>query len=172
MHRYEFEGKFPDVDPGAWVAPTATLIGDVTVEAGASVWFGVVIRADDAPIVIGAESNVQDNSVLHPRQGTPLTVGPRVTIGHGCIVHCDSIGEGSVVGNGAILLTQVVIGAGSVIAAGSLVTPGTNIPDGVMAVGSPARVKGPIQPGTSAARLMADNSRHYTDLMRRYPDLP
>ncbi len=104
MNLFSFEGKSPVVHPGAFVAPTATLIGDVTVEDGASIWYGVVIRADICTVVVRAGTNVQDNSVLHAAPGETLTIGPDATIGHGCVVHCAEVGEKALVGNGSTLL--------------------------------------------------------------------
>ena len=168
MSLFEFEGRYPTVHPDAFIAPTATLVGDVTVERGASIWYGAVLRADICSIVIREGSNVQDNSVLHSQDGHVLEVGAYATIGHGCIVHCASVGTRTVVGNGAILLNDVVIGAGTVVAAGSVVTPGTVIPDGVLAVGSPARVRGQVEPGSTAEHLVQGNADAYVELALRY----
>jgi carbonic anhydrase/acetyltransferase-like protein (isoleucine patch superfamily) len=169
VHSVEFEGRRPVIHPGAFIASTATLIGDVTVEDGASIWFGAVLRGDTCAIRIREGANVQDNSVLHA-DGTQLEVGPYTTIGHGCIVHCASVGPNSVIGNGSILLNDAVVGAGSVVAAGSVVTPGASIPDGVLAVGSPARVRGPVEPGSTAERLVNNNANAYVRLAQRYGD--
>lgn len=168
MNLFEFEGKRPNIHPDAFVAPTATLVGDVTVEQGASIWYGALLRGDICSIVIREGSNVQDNSVLHSQEGHVLEVGANTTIGHSCVVHCASIGPRAVIGNGAVLLNDVVIGAGSVIAAGSIVTPGTVIPDDVLAVGSPARVRGPVEPGSAAERLVQRNADAYVKLALRY----
>jgi carbonic anhydrase/acetyltransferase-like protein (isoleucine patch superfamily) len=165
---FEFDGKRPTVHPDAFIAPTATLVGDVTVEAGASIWYGSVLRADTCSIVIREGSNVQDNTVLHSDGGRVLEVGAHTTIGHGCIVHCASIGRQTVIGNGSILLNDAVVGSETVVAAGSVVTPGTVIPDGVLAVGSPARVRGRVEPGTTAERLVQSNAHAYVELARRY----
>lgn len=168
MELYEFEGKRPRVHPEATIAPTATLIGDVVVEKHASVWYGAVLRGDTCSIVIREGSNIQDNSVLHADHGAALEVGPHSTVGHGCVVHCAVIGSRSVIGNGAILLNGAVVGSGTVVAAGALVTPGTVIPDGVLALGSPARVREPVQPGSTAERLVESNARAYVELAQRY----
>ncbi|MEU6564778.1 gamma carbonic anhydrase family protein [Nocardia nova] len=167
MPCYEFEGKRPQVDPAAFVAPTATLIGDVRVEARASIWYGAVLRADLAPIIVRESANVQDNSVIHTAPEVPVEVGPGATIAHGVVLHGASVGAEAMVGNGATVLDLARIGAGAVIAAHSLVSPGTEIPDGVLAVGSPARVKGPVA-GTQAAEWVRINPGYYAELGRRH----
>ncbi len=161
-------GKRPDIHPEAWIAPTATLLGDVQIGRAASVWYGAVLRGDVGPIIVGRGSNVQDNSVLHVKSRTLLEIGSFSTIAHGCVVHCRSIGDGSLIGNGATLLDDSVIGSGCLVAAGSLVTPGTVVPDGTMALGAPARVMGPIVAGTSAARILQTNADNYVGLMNRH----
>jgi carbonic anhydrase/acetyltransferase-like protein (isoleucine patch superfamily) len=168
VNLFEFEGKRPKIHPDAFIAPTATLVGDVTVEEGASIWYGDLLRGDICSIVIREGSNVQDNSVLHSQEGHVLEVGAYTTIGHSCVVHCAGIGPRAVIGNGAVLLNDAVIGAGAVIAAGSVVTPGTVIPDDVLAVGSPARIRGPVEPGSTAERLVQGNADAYVKLALRY----
>ncbi|CAN5545461.1 gamma carbonic anhydrase family protein [soil metagenome] len=167
MNLFEFEGKRPSVHPDAFVAPTATLIGDVTVEAGASIWYGVVIRADICTVVIRAGSNVQDNSVLHAAPGETLTVGPDATIGHGCVVHCAEVGEKTLIGNGSTLLDGARIGAGTLVAAGSVVTPSVEIPGGMVAAGIPCKPMKPIE-GTSSELWVQTNFAYYQDLARRH----
>ncbi len=136
-----FGGKTPQVADDAFVAPTAVLIGDVQVESGASVWFGVVLRGDVAAIRIGPRCNVQDNTVIHVDQDAPTTLEADVTIGHAAIVHGCVVGAGSQVGMGAIVLSHAVIGTGSMVAAGAVVPEGMNVPDGVLVMGVPGRVK-------------------------------
>ena len=167
MNLFEFEGKRPSVHPDAFVAPTATLIGDVTVEAGASIWYGVVIRADICTIVIRSGSNVQDNSVLHAAPGATLTVGPDATIGHACVVHCEVVGERTLIGNGSTLLDGAKVGAGTLVAAGSVVTPGAEIPAGVVAAGIPCRPTKPIE-GTSSEFWVQTNPDYYQELASRH----
>ncbi|MGY1815658.1 gamma carbonic anhydrase family protein [Blastococcus sp. SYSU D00820] len=166
MPLFAFEGRAPRVHPDAWVAPTATLVGDVTVEAGASIWYGVVLRADFGPIVIREGANVQDNSVLHGGTDPVTEVGPGATIGHVCVVHGSVIGAEVVVGNGATVQDGARIGARAMIAAGSLVPPGAEIPEGVLAVGAPARVRGPLT--GSAAFWVEKNPETYRQLARRH----
>ena len=167
MFLFEFEGKRPTVHPEAFVAPTATLIGDVTVEKGASIWYGAVLRADICSIVVREGSNVQDNSVLHAAPGEVLVVGPDATIGHGCIVHCAEVGEKALVGNGSTLLDHAKVGPGTLVAAGSVVTPGTDIPGGVVAAGIPAKPTKPIE-GTSSEFWVETNPPYYQELAQRH----
>lgn len=167
MHLIEFEGKRPTVHPDAFVASTATLIGDVTVEAGASIWYGAVLRADICTIVVKAGTNIQDNSVLHAAPGETLTVGPNATVGHSCVVHCRDIGENALIGNGSTLLDHAVVGARTLVAAGSVVTPGAEIPTEVVAAGIPAKPTKPIA-GTSSEFWVLTNADYYRDLAARH----
>jgi carbonic anhydrase/acetyltransferase-like protein (isoleucine patch superfamily) len=167
MHLYEFEGKRPTVHSEAFVAPTATLIGDVTVEKGASVWYGAVLRADICTIVVREGANVQDNSVLHAGPDQIVDIGPGATVAHTCVVHGAEVAERALVGNGSTVLDGARIGAGSMIAAGALVTPQTEIPAGVLAAGAPAKVRGPIE-GTPAQFWVETNPAYYTELGQRH----
>src|SRR3954466_1169778 len=137
----ELDGKTPRVAGDAYLAPTAVLIGDVTIEAGASVWFGAVLRGDNSAIVIGKGSNVQDNCVIHCADGLPTVVGENVTVGHMAMLEGCTIGDGSLIGMGAIVLQRAQVGAGSLIAAGAVVGEGVEIPEGVLAAGVPAKVR-------------------------------
>lgn len=168
MNLVEFEGKRPQVHPDAWVAPTATLVGDVHVEAGASIWYGVTIRADDCTIVIAAGTNIQDGTVMHTKTGQRLVVGPDATVGHGCVVHGSLVGERTLVGNGAVISDDVVVHPGSLVAAGALVPPGMEVPSGVVVAGVPAKVRGPIEPDTWPAILLEHNAKYYVTLADRY----
>ncbi|MBS9533104.1 gamma carbonic anhydrase family protein [Mycobacterium sp. M1] len=169
MPLFAFEGRSPRIDPTAFIAPTATLIGDVTVEAGASVWFGAVLRADDAPIVVREGANVQDGSVLHVPPGVPVDIGPGATVAHMCLIHGAHIGAEALIGNHATVLDGAVIGSRSLVAAGATVLGGTQIPDGVLVTGSPAVVKGPIA-GTGAEMWVNVNPGFYRALAQRYRD--
>jgi carbonic anhydrase/acetyltransferase-like protein (isoleucine patch superfamily) len=164
---YAFEGKTPSVHPTAFVAPTASLIGDVTIEAGASVWFNAVLRADFGPIVVREGANVQDGSVLHAGHDGPVEIGPGATIGHGCVVHACTIGAEALIANHATVLDHARVGSRALVGAGSLVSGGTEIPDGVLAIGTPARVLGPIE-GTNAELWVSANPATYQELARRY----
>lgn len=135
----------PVLGEAARVAESADLVGDVTLGNHASVWFGAVLRADEGPIQIGADSNIQDNSVVHVSPGHPVIVGERVTVGHRAILHGCTVENGALIGMGAILLNGCVIGAGAMVAAGALVTQGTVIPPGMLAMGSPAKVVRPLR---------------------------
>jgi len=164
---YEFEGKRPQVHPDAFVAPTATLIGDVVIEKDASVWYGAVLRGDDCTIVIREGANVQDNAVLHAGPGETLEIGAYATIAHSVVAHGKSVGERALVANGTVLLDGVVIGSGSLVAAGSVVTPGTEIPEGMLASGTPARATKEIA-GTGAALWIELNPQYYPALAQRH----
>jgi carbonic anhydrase/acetyltransferase-like protein (isoleucine patch superfamily) len=167
MPLFSFEGRTPTVDATAFVAPTATLIGDVTVEAGASVWFNAVLRGDDSPIIVRAGANVQDGSVLHGPPGVPVDIGPGATVAHMCVVHGAHVGAEALIGNHATVLDGAVIGARSLIAAGALVVGGTEIPDAVLVTGAPSTVKGPFA-GTSAEMWVKVNPKFYQYLAARY----
>lgn len=137
---YELDGIRPQIDETAWVAPTAVLIGNVIVEAGANIWFGAVLRGDNEPITVGAGSNVQENAVLHTDMGFPLTIGANCTIGHKAMLHGCTIEAGSLIGMGATLLNGAKIGTGSLVGACALVTEGKEIAPGSLVMGAPAKV--------------------------------
>src|SRR6476659_6839156 len=131
MPLYSFEGLTPQVHARAFIAPTATLVGDVIVEDGASVWYGAVVRADYSPVVIRAGANVQDGAVLHGPPNTPTEVGPGATVAHLCVVHGAILGEECLIANGTTVLDGARIGARSMVAAHSLVAANAVIPEGV-----------------------------------------
>jgi carbonic anhydrase/acetyltransferase-like protein (isoleucine patch superfamily) len=166
MPLFAFEGRAPQVSPGAWIAPTATLVGDVTVEAEASVWYGAVLRADFGPIIVRRGANVQDGSVLHGGEDPVTEVGEGATIGHLCVVHGCVIGAEALVGNGATVLDAAVVGSRSLIAAGATVPPGMVVPDGMIAVGVPARVAGEVK--GRAEEWVDTNPEVYRALARRH----
>jgi carbonic anhydrase/acetyltransferase-like protein (isoleucine patch superfamily) len=166
MPLFAFEGRAPLVSPEAWIAPTATLVGDVRVEAEASVWYGAVLRADFGPIIIRRGANIQDGSVLHGGDDPVTEVGEGATIGHLCVVHGCTIGAEALIGNCATVLDAAVIGSRALIAAGATVPPGLVVPDGMIAVGVPARVAGEV---TGRAKEWVDtNPEIYRDLARRH----
>lgn len=137
--------KRPVVHPTAFIAPNAVLIGDVTVEAEASVWFGCVLRAEEAPIVIGPRTNVQDLTVVHTDAGKPCRLGAEVTVGHRAVLHGTMVEDRAFIGIGAILLNDSVVGKEAMIGAGAVVPEGAVIPPRVLAVGIPARVVRPLE---------------------------
>ncbi|WP_328869861.1 gamma carbonic anhydrase family protein [Streptomyces sp. NBC_00287] len=134
-------GREPKVDADVFVAPTASVIGDVTLSAGASVWYGAVLRGDVERISVGAQSNVQDNCTLHADPGFPVSVGERVSIGHNAVVHGATVEDDCLIGMGATVLNGAVIGAGSLVAAQALVPQGMVVPAGSLVAGVPAKVK-------------------------------
>ena len=166
MPLFNFEGKQPQVHPSAFVAATATLIGDVVVEEDASIWYGAVLRGDFGRITVRRGANVQDNSVIHTQPGMPVEIGPGATVAHNCTVHSAVLEEHALVGNGSVVLDGAVVGAGSLIAAGSVVGPNTKIPPGILAAGSPAQVKRPLE--GQAAAWVRDNPVGYIELGRRH----
>ena len=163
---FAFEGRSPRVSASAWIAPTATLVGDVTVEDEASVWYGAVLRADFGPIIVRRGANVQDGSVLHGGADPVTEVGEGATIGHLCVVHGCVIGTEALIGNGATVLDGAVIGARALVAAGATVAPGLVVPDGMLAVGVPARVAGEVRGG--ALKWVQTNPEVYRELARRH----
>lgn len=158
--------KRPRVADSAWIAPTATLAGSVTVEDGASIWFGASLRADNEPITIGRNSNVQDNCAFHVDVGCPVTLGEGVSVGHGAIVHGATIGDHVPVGMGAIVMNRAVVGAETLIAAGALVTEGMEIPPRSLVAGVPAKVRRELTDDEVAklhhnAEVYAHHREHY-----------
>lgn len=167
MNLFEYEGMRPTVADDAWIAPTATLIGNVTVESGASVWYGATLRGDDGPIVVRAHANVQDGSVVHTTPGVTTEIGARATVAHLCMVHGAVLEAEALVGNGCVVLDGARIGARSMIAAMSLVQPGVQIPPGVLAAGVPATVRREIA-GTPAEFWVNMNPVYYPELAKRH----
>jgi carbonic anhydrase/acetyltransferase-like protein (isoleucine patch superfamily) len=167
MFLYEYEGIRPTIAPDAFVAATATIIGDVTIEAGASIWYGAVLRGDDGAIVIRERANVQDGTVIHTTPEVTTEIGRRATVAHQCMVHGAVLEEEALVGNGCVILDGARIGARSMIAAMSLVQPGVQIPPGVLAAGVPAQVKKEIA-GTAAEFWVNTNPTYYPQLAQRH----
>ena len=167
MAIYEYDGQRPKVDDTAYVHEQATLIGQVKLAAGASIWPQAVLRADNEPIHIGTGSNVQDGAVLHTDPGFPLEVGEGVTIGHQAMLHGCSIGENSLVGIQAVVLNGAKIGKNCLVGAGALVTEGKEFPDNSLILGSPARVVKTLNEEAIAA--LRANALSYTGKAREYP---
>jgi carbonic anhydrase/acetyltransferase-like protein (isoleucine patch superfamily) len=161
-----FDGVLPEIDPTAWIAPTATLIGRVRVEAGAVVLFGAVLRADVDSIVLGPGSNLQDNVVVHCDSGSPATIGRGVSVGHGAVVHGSTIGDDVLVGMNATVLNGARIGAGSLVAGGAVVLEGTEAPSRSLLAGVPAKVRRELtDPEVDRIRR---NAQTYRDLAEAY----
>jgi carbonic anhydrase/acetyltransferase-like protein (isoleucine patch superfamily) len=155
------------VHPSAFIAPTAVVVGDVTIEERASVWYNAVVRADFQAVVIHRGANVQDCAVVHVNGAQGVEVGAGATIGHNCTVHGAWLGEECLVGNGATVLDGARIGVRAMVAGGALVTPGTEVPDGMLAMGAPAKVRGPLA-GTPAERWVQVNPAAYQMLAQRH----
>ena len=152
--------------PSAFVAPGASVMGDVTIAEDASVWYQCVLRGDIGPITIGPRSNIQDLTMVHVDEDVPCTIGADVGVGHGCILHGCTIEDGSLIGMGAILLNNVRVGTGSVIGAGAVVTEGMVIPPGSLVLGVPAKIVRPVDETLrERIRLTAE---HYVELARRH----
>jgi carbonic anhydrase/acetyltransferase-like protein (isoleucine patch superfamily) len=166
MALYELDGTRPELGQGAWVADSAQVMGAVLLGEGASVWFGVVIRGDTETIRIGANSNIQDLSVLHADIGCPLTIGEGVTVGHQVMLHGCTVGDNSLIGIQAVILNNARIGKNSIVGAGSVVTEGKEFPDNSLIIGSPAKVVRTLDEG--AAAKLALSAQHYVQNARRF----
>ena len=166
MPLFSFEGLSPTVHPDAFIAPTATLVGDVRVEAHASIWYNAVLRADFGPIIVRAGANVQDGCVLHGGTDPVTEIGEGATVGHLCVVHGAVIGPEALVGNGSTVQDGARIGARCLIGAGATVAPNTVVPDEQLVLDGVARTKGPL---TRTARWWVEgNPGIYQDLARRH----
>ena len=155
-----------ETHPQSWVAPTATLIGKVRLQAGANVWFGAVLRGDNELIDIGENSNVQDGTVMHTDMGWPLTLGKGVTVGHNAMLHGCTVGDYSLIGIGAVILNGARIGKHCIIGANALVPEGREIPDGSLVVGSPGKVVRELTPAQQ--QLLEASAAHYVHNAQRY----
>ena len=153
---------------GVFIADTARVMGNVEIGEGSGIWFGAVIRGDEASITIGRNTNVQDNSVVHADEGYDVEIGNGVTIGHGCIVHGCKIGDGSLIGMGAIVLNGAKIGKNCLIGAGALVTGKSDIPDNSLVIGSPAKVKRSLT--EEEIENQKKNSDIYVQLAKEYAE--
>lgn len=151
--------KTPNIASTALIAPQSVITGDVTIGADTSVFYFSVLRGDDAPITVGAGTNIQENCTVHTSVGSPTIIGDRVTIGHNAVIHACTIGDETLIGMGSVILDGAVIGRHCLIAAGSLVTKNTVIPDGMMVMGSPAKVKRTLT--EEEIQGLLDSSREY-----------
>jgi carbonic anhydrase/acetyltransferase-like protein (isoleucine patch superfamily) len=168
MSIYALEGIAPELPEEGqyWVAPTAVLIGRVQLMKNASVWFGAVLRGDNDLILIGENSNIRDNAVVHTDPGQPVTVGANVTVGHGVILHSTSVGDNSLIGIRATLLNRSRIGKNCIVGANALVTEGKEFGDGMLIVGSPARALRPL--GEAELALLKASAEVYVANYRRF----
>lgn len=164
--RIELGGTSPSVEPSAWVAPTAVLSGAVTVEQEASVWFGAVLRADGDTITVGAQSNIQDGAIIHADPGLPVSVGRRVSVGHGAVLHGCSVGDGALVGMRAAVLNGATIGAQCLVAAGAVVLEGAEFEPRSLIAGVPAKRRRELTEEEVAG--LAQNADDYLVLTARY----
>jgi carbonic anhydrase/acetyltransferase-like protein (isoleucine patch superfamily) len=154
------------IHPTAFIAPTATVMGDVSLGEDSSVWYGAVLRGDMAPIVVGARSNLQDGTVAHVDEGEPCTIGERVGVGHRVILHGCTVEDECLIGMGSILLNGVWVGRGSVIAAGAVVPEGMRIPPGSLVMGVPGRIVRAVDARLS--QRIAETWAHYVEQAREH----
>lgn len=168
MAQFELDGKAPTLadDDSVWIASNASVIGDVHLASQSSVWFGVVIRCDNEPILIGERSNIQDNSVLHSDPGSPLKIGTGVTVGHQAMLHGCTVGDNSMIGIGATVLNGAVIGENCIIGAHALITEGKVIPDNSLVVGAPGRVMKTL--GDPEVSMLKGSAEFYVQNAKRF----
>src|SRR6478735_10864700 len=166
MPLYSIGDVAPQLGDGAWAAPSADLIGDVRLGNRASVWFGAVIRADNTPIVVGEDSNIQDGAIGHSDPGFPLTVGARVTVGHQAILHGCTIADDCLIGMGAKILNGAVLEPECLVGAGALITEGKHFASGSLIVGSPARVVRQLT--DEEKQELRVSATHYVEKAARY----
>lgn len=166
MPLYAIDSGAPTLSQGAWVAPSADLIGDVRLGVRASVWFGAVVRADNTPIILGEEANFQDGAIGHSDPGLPLTIGARVTVGHQAILHGCTVEDEALIGMGARILNGAVIGAQCIVGAGALVTEGKRFEPRSLIVGSPARAVRTLTEEQVA--MLSLSAAHYAEKAARY----
>lgn len=167
----DFRGIAPRIHPSVWVAPTASIIGNVVIEEEASIWFGAVLRGDDPDreIRIGARTSVQDNCVVHVSAQGPTIIGEGVTIGHGAVLESCTVGRGALVGMNAVVLQGATVGEEALVAAGAVVAAGAHVPARHLAAGAPAVVKRELS--GESLRWILDGAGHYVELAREYRGL-
>ena len=161
--------KLKTADDNFWIAPNASVIGDVNLERDASIWFNAILRADNEPITIGEGSNVQDGAIIHTDPGFACNIGKKVTVGHMAMLHGCSIGDGSLIGIGSVVLNGAKIGKNCIIGSKALVTEGMDVPDGSMVLGIPGKIKKTLtEEEQSVVPLGAE---HYIDNYKKYKQL-
>lgn len=169
MAVYQLDDRIPEIDPSAWVAEEAQVIGRVRLRANSSVWFNATLRGDNELIELGEGSNVQESAVLHTDPGCPLVIGPNVIVGHQAMLHGCTIGEGSLIGIQAVILNRARIGKGCLIGAGALIAEDKEIPDGSMVLGAPGRIVRQVSPEEiKRFRLNAQNYAHRAAFFRQH----
>lgn len=168
MPLYSFESRRPQLPPEGsfWIAPEASVIGDVRIGRDVGIWFGAALRGDNEPIVVGARSNIQELCTLHTDMGYPLEIGEECTVGHNAILHGCVIGDGSLVGMGAVVLNGARIGRGCLVGAGALITEGKVFPDHSLIVGAPAKAIRTLN--SSAVEALRASAEHYVERWRRF----
>ena len=163
---YDFENKSLKREGKNWIAPNATIIGDIVIKNDASIWFNAVLRGDIEQIIVDEGSNIQDGSVLHTDPGCPLTIGKRVTVGHMVMLHGCTIGDNTLVGIGSIILNKAKVGSNCIIGANSLITENKTIPDNSLVLGSPGKVVREITKEES--NYIKENTEEYINLWKKY----
>ncbi len=168
MPLFQLGDKTPQLGDKTWVAPNATIIGDVHLGANVSIWWNATLRGDNDPIHIGDNSNIQDGSVLHTDEGVPMHIGKNVTVGHLVMLHGCTVGDGSLIGIGSVILNRAVIGQSCIVGANTLIAEGKIFPDRCLIVGSPGKVIRQLS-DEEVARLQ-DSAAHYVANARRYQE--
>lgn len=166
MAIFALNNTIPVIDPTAWVDKSATVIGEVELAAHVNVWPGARLRGDEAPIVVGAGTNIQDNAVIHCDPDVPCVLGEDVTVGHGAILHSCTIGNRTLIGMGAIIMNRTMIGSDTLVAAGTLIGEGKSFPDGVLIMGRPGKIVRELTP--EERKNLKISAHHYRQQKARY----
>lgn len=161
-----YKGKSPNIKDAAFIADNAVIVGDVTLKKGSSVWYGAVLRADDEKIIVGENSNIQDNCTVHCSQGFPAVIGDNVTVGHNALIHGCKIGDNCLIGMHSTVMNGAVLGKNCLVGAGALVTENKVFDDNTLLMGVPAKAKAPLD--EKAAGAIAQNARHYAEKAAEY----
>ena len=161
-----YGGKTPAIDPSAFIAPTAAVIGDVSIGAGSSIWFGAVVRGDFQPVTIGANTNIQENATIHVMRDVPVCIGDNVLIGHNAVVHCSRIGDNTLIGMGSIVMGYSEIGENVVIGAGTFLPQHKKIPSNSLVFGNPAQIVRALRDDEIEA--LQNAAENYADLAAEY----